>query len=81
MWVPHQKKKQKNKNKMKAKGRRARRPERFFLIFFSFYFSNLISQIYENLTVGFHRDKHGKCSTGRGLRVSTKNPGFHREFR
>ena len=50
----------------------------YFLIF---YFSNLIYQIYENLTVGFRRDKHEKCSTRRGLRVGTKNMGFHREFR
>ena len=35
-----EKEKNNNKNKMKAKGRR-RRPERFVLIFFSFFFSSL----------------------------------------
>ena len=49
--------------------------------FFSFFFFLLSSQIHENLTVGIHRDKHEKCSTRRGLRVGTKNKGFHREFR
>ena len=43
--------------------------------------SLFLYQIYENLTDGFRRDKHKKCSTRRGLRVSTKNKGFHREFR
>ena len=50
--------------------------------FFKFFFSFIrFSQIYENLTVGIRRDKHEKCSTRRGLRVGTKNKGFHREFR
>ena len=46
-----------------------------------FLFSLVISQIYENQTVGFRQDKHEKCSRKRGLRVGTKNTGFHREFR
>ena len=52
--------------------------QKMFLIFL---FSNLLSQIYENLTAGIRRDKHEKCSTRRGLRVSTRNTRFHREFR
>ena len=51
------------------------------IIFFSFFFLLVLSQIPEFLTVRIHRDKHEKCSTRRGLRVSTKNTGFHREFR
>ena len=42
---------------------------------------SLISSIPEFLTVGFRWIKHEKCSTRRGLRVGTKNTGFHREFR
>ena len=49
--------------------------------FFSFYFLSFLFQIPEFLIVGFRRDKHEKCSTRRGLRVSTKNTGFHREFK
>ena len=48
---------------------------------FYFFFYLLSSQIHENLTVGIRRDKHEKCSTRQGLRVGTKNKGFHREFR
>ena len=47
-----------------------------FLFLFSF-----LSQIYGNLTVGFRRVKHEKCSTRRELRVGNKNTGFHQEFR
>ena len=50
-------------------------------VFFSFYSLSLPSQIHENLTVGIRRDKHEKCCTRRGLRVGSKNKGFHREFR
>ena len=32
-------------------------------LFLIFIFSNFLSHIPEFLTVGFHRDKHGKCST------------------
>ena len=46
-----------------------------------FFFSILFSQIHKNLTVRICRDKHEKCSTRRGLRVGTRNTGFHREFR
>ena len=42
---------------------------------------NLLSSILEFLTVRIRRVKHGKCSTRQGLRVSTKNTRFHREFR
>ena len=50
-------------------------------VFFSFYFSNLLSQIHEFLIVRIRRDQHEKCSTRRGLRVSTRNTRFHRVFR
>ena len=46
-----------------------------------FFLLNLLSSILEFLTVGFRRVKHEKCSTRRGLRVGTKNTGFHREFK
>ena len=46
-----------------------------------FFLLLLSSQIHENMTVGFRRAKNEKCSTRRGLRVGTKNTGFHREFR
>ena len=82
MWVPLEKKK--TKQNMKGKKRETGMTEGgeserndifiFFLLFASF-------QIYENLTVGFSRDKHEKYSTRRGLGVGTKNKGFHREFR
>ena len=84
MWVPL-KESEKNKNKTKKnikikciEERTERRSEErtFKKILYLF-----ISQIYGNLTVGIRRDKHEKCSTGRGLRVGTKNKGFHREFR
>ena len=45
------------------------------------FFSLSFFKIYENLSVGFRQDKHGKCSTRRGLRVSTRNTRFHLEFR
>ena len=76
MWVPLKEKKQ-NKN-IKRDGQQpdsVRIKERYF-----FFFSLVNSQIYENLTVGFRRDKHEKCSTRRGLHVGTRNTGFHQEF-
>ena len=49
---------------------------------FNFFFSLFIlSQIYGNRIVDFRRVKNEKCSTRRGLRVSTKNTGFYRKFR
>ena len=48
---------------------------------FNFFLSSFLSQIYENLTIGFRRVKNEKCSTRQGLCVGTKNTGFHREFR
>ena len=80
MWVPLKKKK-----KTKQKGRRpcVREKDKWqrvdFLKFL--FFSNLSSQIYENLTVGIRRDKHKKYSIRRGLRMGTRNTRFHREFR
>ena len=74
MWVPL-KKNNKTKTQSASHGIDRRvREEFFFLIFFLFsYFSNLRKSD--------RRDKHEKCSTRRGLRVGTKNTGFHREFR
>ena len=82
MWVPHKEfKKKRSKNKKlretKRGGERSGK-ESFFIIFFLNY---VHSQILKFPTIGFRRDKHGKCSTQRGLRVSTKNTRFHREFR
>ena len=49
---------------------------------FNFFFLySFLSHIYEYLTVEFRRDKHEKCSMRQGLRVGTKNTGFHREFK
>ena len=82
MWVPHKelKKKKIKKEEIERDGERRREKweGEFFLIFFLYYFH---SQILKFPTVGFRRDKHGKCSKRRGLRVSTKNMRFHREFR
>ena len=74
MWVPHQKK------KTKGSGRGVKSVEKREK-FLSFFYSNLSSQIHENLTVEIRRDKHEKCSTRRGLRVGTRNTRFHLEFR
>ena len=38
----------------------------------------LLSLIYEVPSVGIHRANNKSSSTRRGLRVSTKNEGFHR---
>ena len=50
-------------------------------LFFCFYSIVFLSQILEFLSVRIRRDKHGKCSTRRGLRVSTRNTRFHQVFR
>ena len=69
--------KDKNLKKQMKDGQKA------FEFFFSFHFFLLLVlfQIPEFLTVRIRRDKHEKCSTRRGLRVSTRNTRFHREFR
>ena len=74
--------KQNIKGKLSNGNDRGRRERERVMRFLFFYFSSsLLSQIYENLTVGFCRAKNEKCSTRRGLRVGTKNTGFHQEFR
>ena len=82
MWVPLDKKKKKTKAKTKQKESEgtveawekiSQREKKKFLF--------ILSQIYGNPTVGIRRDKHEKCSTRRGLRVSTRNTGFHQEFK
>ena len=83
MWVPPKEKEKEKKTKQKTKQKkedgmnisesvREERKKNFNFL------SSLLSQIYENLSAGFRRDKHEKCSTRRGLRVSTRNTGFHR---
>ena len=80
MWVPHKKTQAKTKQKESEGTAEAwemiseREKKKICFLF-------IISQIPEFLTVGFRRDKHEKCSMRRGLCVSTKNTGFHREFR
>ena len=77
----HIKKKKDKTNKQKEMDGMAaerQREKREVLFFFPLSF---LSQIPEFLTFGFRRDKHEKCSTRRGLRVSTRNTRFHREFR
>ena len=83
MWVPYQKKKKKKIKDKNLKKQMKDGHKAFEIFFFTFYFFLLLvlSQIPEFLTVRIRRDKHEKFSTRRGLRVSTKNTGFHREFR
>ena len=45
-------------------------------IFFSFYFSNLLSQIYGNLTVGFRRDKQESALRDEGYAWVPETPDF-----
>ena len=73
---PTSKKKQKLKKKQKEAleqtcrwRTKSKKEKKNIFLFLLFKFS----QIYENRNVGFRRDKHGKCSTPRGLRVSTRN--------
>ena len=70
MWVPLKKKRIQNDSGVwKKENQRGRG----FNIFFSFI---RFSEIYGNLTIGFRREKHKKCSTRRGLRVGTKTLDF-----
>ena len=65
------------KTKRQTVGREQRGKEKEILFI---YFLSLLSSIYGNQTVGIRRDKKEKCSTRGGLRVSTKNKGFHQDF-
>ena len=59
-----------------------RRAFGFYIFFYYFIFLlSLISSFHGVPITGSRRDKHGKCSTRRGLRVSTKNIEFYLEFR
>ena len=78
MWVPLKKKTHKRNGSCRQRDGAS---ERYFFNFFSFSLLSLLSSIHGVPTVGFRRVKHEKCSTRRGLRVGTKNTGFHREFR
>ena len=81
IWVPLKEKEKKNKSKhsksnwCKDLREVASRRRVFFLSFFFFY------SFFSDLRKFDRRDKHEKCSTRRGLRVGTKNKGFHRKFR
>ena len=83
MWVPLEKKKKQNQNIKGEMGKDVRVTEKRKEFFsFCFYFIlRFFSQIQGKPSVRIRRDKHGKCSTRRGLRVSTRNTRFHREFR
>ena len=61
------------KTKKQTVDREQRGKEREILFI---YFLLLLSSIYGNRTVGIRRAKKEKCSTRRGLCVSTKNKGF-----
>ena len=74
MWVPLLKIFLKKKSKEDGDRRESVKKtegERFF------FFLSLLSSIYGVLTVGIRWVKNEKCSTRRGLHVSTKNKGFH----
>ena len=86
----HIKKTTKAKKKKKSEGtaeawemisQREKKKKNIYIYIYIYFFLFILSQIYENLTAGFRQDKHEKCFTRRGLRVSTKNTGFHVEFR
>ena len=79
MWVPLEKKEEKHKSKW-VEIRRERKRMREGEVFKFFFLLFVFLRFYENLTVGFRRDKHEKCSTRQGLCVGTRNTGFHREF-
>ena len=49
--------------------------------YFIFLFSSLLFLIHGVSTVGIHRAKNESSSTRLGLRISTKNTGFRREFK
>ena len=83
MWVPLsiKKKKQKNKTNKQNKKLLSVQTDRDGGEILIFSLLNLLSSILEFLIVGFRWAKNEKRYTRRGLRVGTKNTGFHREFR
>ena len=76
MWVSLEKKKKKTKREI------WRGANRWMVLgkrggdFLKFFLSSLLSQIYENRTVGIRRVKNEKCSTQRGLRVGYQKHGI-----
>ena len=76
IWVPLKKNKTQQNEAERTNRRGEPKTEREKNIYI-FFISLLSSQIHGNLTVGFRRVKNEKCSTRRGLRVGTKNTGFH----
>ena len=79
IWVPLKKRRRKNNKPLGRTELKESMGMREKILIFSLYL--FLSQIYENLTDRFRRDKHEKCSTRQGLRVGTKNKGFHLEFK
>ena len=80
--TPKEKKKKKMQKQNDGNQNGSERERGCRVIFFNFFFLLLgFSQIQGKSSVRIRRDKHGKCSTRRGLRVSTRNTRFHREFR
>ena len=75
------KKKQKNKTNKQNKKLLSVQTDRDGGEILIFSLLNLLSSILEFLIVGFRWAKNEKRYTRRGLRVGTKNTGFHREFR
>ena len=67
----------KRKNEIKEMKGKNRREGKFIL----FLFYKLLSLIHRVSIVRIRRAKNESSSTRRGLRVSTKNTGFHREFK
>ena len=75
MWVPLKKNMSKTKSEECFETQTAEK--NYFLVFILFAsFSDLRKSDRRNSSV-----KNEKCSTRRGLRMGTKNTGFHREFR
>ena len=79
MWVPHKLKKNKlNKKKRRCSSQRVEQPKEFF-IFFSLFSLSSLFDIRKSDRQNSSRQE-AKCSTQQGLRMGTKNTGFHRVF-
>ena len=69
---PTLKKRIKRKEDVRWKETEEENGRRIFFIFLFILFAS-----FSDLRKSDRRDKHEKCFTRRGLRVSTKNTGFH----